>query len=163
MTCPPAYFDKDRLQRILAQEAEAVRLFSELLRNEHQVLTCDDTDKLPALADEKEKIAFRLKDFSEQRNAELRVQGCSADAEGMGEWRAKYPAEKDVAELWDAILSNAREAKELNRVNGELIKIRMDYNGRALEILRHGNDPLELYGSDGQSRKEGITRIDDAA
>lgn len=163
MTCPPAHFDKDRLQQILAQEAEAVRLFSELLRSEHQALISNDTDKLPALADEKEKIAFRLKDFSEQRNAELRFQGCSADAEGMGEWRVKYPDEKGIAGLWDAILLKAREAKELNSVNGELIKIHMDYNGKALEILRHGNDPLELYGSDGQSRKKGITRINDAA
>jgi flagella synthesis protein FlgN len=151
------------IARIVALEADAVRRFVHLLRAENRALSDGDTDALPALAEEKAELAVRLKDLTERRDTELQTQGHSADAEGMAEWCAEHPMDSGVAQAWDAILVDAKEARELNLLNGELIKARMEHNARAIEILRHGDAPLELYGPDGQSKKHGIKRINDAA
>jgi flagella synthesis protein FlgN len=151
------------LGRIVFLEAEAIRRFAHLLRVENQALTDGDTDKLPGVASEKEEIAVRLKKLAEERNSELASQGHSADAQGIAEWRAAHPEDGETARAWDALLIDAKEANELNLLNGALIKARMEHSAKAIEILRHGDDPLELYGPDGQSKKHGIKRINDAA
>ncbi|MDR1163327.1 MAG: flagellar protein FlgN [Candidatus Accumulibacter sp.] len=155
--------DPTDIGRIIFLEAEAVRRFVGLLRAENQALSDDDTDRLPTLAAEKEELAVHLKQLTEQRDAELRLLGHTADSKGVIKWCAEHPAEVGVGDAWAAILADAREAKELNALNGELIKARIDHSAKALEILRHGDDPLELYGPDGQSKKHGLKRINDAA
>ncbi len=61
------------------------------------------------------------------------------------------------------MLSLASQARELNRVNGELIQIRMQYNAQALEALLGGNGSLALYGPDGQNAAPSARRISDRA
>lgn len=150
------------LQQTLVAEAEAVQQFAELLKLEQTSLSSGKTDELPAYAEQKEKLAVRLNTLSAQRNAALAAQGLDADRAGVEAWCAKHPNEKDLAAAWSGILLRAGEARELNRLNGELIQIRMQYNAKALEALQGGNNSLALYGPDGQSTTSGNTRINDA-
>ena len=143
-------------------EAEAVQQFAELLKLEQTSLSSGNTDELPAFAEHKVNLAFHMNTLSAQRNASLATQGFDADRAGVEAWCAKYPNEKDVATAWSRILSLAGEARELNRLNGELIQIRMQYNTKALEALQRGKNSLALYGPDGQSTTTGNTRINDA-
>lgn len=143
-------------------EAEAVAQFAGLLRLEQSALSSGNTDELPAFAENKVKLAVHLNALSAQRNAALAAQGFDADRAGVEAWCAKHPDEKDLAAAWSRILSLAGEARELNRLNGELIQIRMQYNAKALEALQGGNNSLALYGPDGQSTTSGNTRINDA-
>ena len=61
------------------------------------------------------------------------------------------------------IMAQAAEARELNRINGELIELHLQHNARALNALRGGSDSLNLYGPDGRSRTVGSARINDSA
>ena len=89
--------------------------------------------------------------------------GYFADRAGIETWLQQHPQETPVAASWAAIMTQAAEARELNRLNGELIELHLQHNARALNALRGGEDSLDLYGPDGQSRTSGSTRINASA
>lgn len=149
------------LQTLLS-EAEAVQQFVELLKLEQSALSAGSTDVLPAYADKKMALAAKLNRLAVQRNSFLAAQGLGADLVGVNAWIAQHSTEYQAIETWSGVLALAREARELNRLNGELIQLRMQYNAKALEALQGGNHALKLYGPDGQSTSSNQNRIDDA-
>lgn len=149
-------------QQTLDAEAKAVQQFIGLLQLEQTALSTGKTDELPALIEKKAGLAARLNALAAQRNQSLAEQGFAADLVGVESWCAKNPQEKNVPDAWQQILSLASEARELNRLNGELIQMRMQYNAKALEALQGGKDSFDLYGPDGQSKSPSKRRISDA-
>ena len=160
MTTRPS--DAARLLQILNSETEAVSLFVVVLKKEQKALAQGDTDALPALVEEKNVLGGQLATLATQRNVLLAGLGLAGDRPGVEAWCAGHPEEKVVAAAWAGVLELAREAKELNRLNGELIALRMQHNARALEALRSGNNPLDLYGPDGQAQPPNRVRINDS-
>ena len=146
----------------LTVEVEAVLQFVDILKREQAALGQGVTEELPVFAEQKSTLAVRLNNLATQRNAALAAQGLNADRSGVEAWCAKHPNEKNAKAIWDRILLLAGEAKELNRLNGELIQMRMQYNAKALEALMGGNKSLDLYGPDGQSTTPNNSRINDA-
>ena len=146
----------------LNEEARLIQQFVDLLLHEQKALSAGDTDVLPKLADDKSGLAAQLNRIAEDRGRMLVAMGFSADRAGVEAWCAGHPEEKVVAAAWAGVLELAREAKELNRLNGELIALRMQHNARALEALRSGNNPLDLYGPDGQAQPPNRVRINDS-
>ncbi len=150
------------LLQILTDEALCVGQFVELLKDEQKSLAKGASDELPALAESKAKLAPTLGSLAAQRNEVLAKEGLAVDRPGIEAWCAKHPKDPAVALAWAKIIALASEARELNRVNGELIALRMQYNAKALEALRGGANPLDLYGPDGQSTAFGGRRINDS-
>lgn len=148
--------------QIITAEAEAVEQFVDLLKLEQVTLSNGNSDELPALAEQKSKLATHLNSLARQRNTSLAAQGLDADRKGVESWCVKYPDKKTARMTWTKILSLAGEARELNRLNGELIQMRMQYNAKALEALQGVRNSLDLYGPDGQSTPAGNRRINDA-
>jgi flagella synthesis protein FlgN len=146
----------------ITAEADAVQQFVDLLKLEQNTLSSGKTDDLPAFAEQKSKLAINLNSLATQRNTSLAAQGFGVDRTGVESWCAKYPDEKTAKMAWTKILSLAFEARELNRLNGELIQMHMHYNAKALEALQGGRNSLDLYGPDGQSTTAGNRRINDA-
>ena len=151
------------LLQTLTAEADTIRQFVDLLIIEQTALRAGTTDGLPALAENKSRAGVKLNRLSTERNSLLSASGFGHDRTGIEAWCSKHPDEKGVKGAWASILSLAGDARELNRLNGELIKIHMQYNAQALEALRVGHSALELYGPDGQTQAAGNRRINDAA
>ena len=149
----------DDLVKTVAEEAKQVRQFVELLELEQSALTHGKTDALSNIAEQKEKLAGDLNRLGQKRSNLLASLGYSPDRLGMDAWRAKHPQAKA---LWSNTLSLAAKARELNRVNGELIEMHLQYNNRALDILLRKETTLDLYGPDGKTAGQGDRRIDDA-
>jgi flagella synthesis protein FlgN len=147
------------LAQTVVAEAQTVERFVELLKLEQGSLSRGDTDSLPGHAEQKMKFAARLNELAAQRNAALACLGYAADRSGIEAWCAKHPAEEIAAKAWVSVIALAGEARELNRLNGELIRLRMQYNAKALEALRGGASSLDLYGPDGQATTPGRQRI----
>lgn len=156
--------ETDLLQTVTT-EAGLVRQFVELLRHEQAVLTNGDTGALPEVVQDKDRLAEELSRLGALRNTSLAAQGFSPDRAGMEKWCDKRPDKAYAAkagELWASLLASASEARELNRQNGELIRMRMQFTSKALEILQRRDKALELYGPDGLSSTHGDRRIDNA-
>jgi flagellar biosynthesis protein FlgN len=152
--------DASVLQTI-AEEATAVRRFVDLLKLEQTSLSNGSTDDLLDFAEQKSKLATQLNSLAAQRSALLVAQGFSADRTGVDAWCVNHSSEKEAGATWSSLLSLAADARELNRLNGELIQMRMQYNANALEALRGGRNALDLYGPDGQSTSPSHRRIND--
>ena len=150
------------LQKTLVAEAQTVQQFVDLLKLEQIALASGKTDELLMFAEQKTHFATQLNALAAQRNGELAALGFAANHSGVEAWCAKHPSKKDAAHAWSTVLALAVEARRLNNINGNLIGIRLRYNAKALEALRGGNDSLDLYGPDGQSKPAGQRRINDA-
>jgi flagella synthesis protein FlgN len=150
------------LPQVLAAEAACVEDFIAVLKLEQNSLAQGAGDELPAYAEQKAQLAQRLGALAAQRNAALKAQDLAADRPGLDAWCAAHPKEIQAASDWSRIIALATEARELNRVNGELIALRMQYNAQALEALRGGSSALDLYGPDGQATGSGGRRISDS-
>jgi flagella synthesis protein FlgN len=149
--------------RTVEDEADTVSRFVDLLKNEQGMLTRGDVDGLAPIIQKKNTVANELTLLAKQRNALLAAQRLGPDRGGVDAWCAAHPASTKVSVAWSRILNLATEARELNRVNGELIKIRMQHNTQALESLLGASQSLDLYGPDGQAASRSSRRINDAA
>ena len=148
---------------MLMEERTGVRAFVELLQNEQRALSIGEIDKLSAFAEEKGALVAHLNRLAEQRNDALAQRGFSSDRAGIETCCAQLPAESGAEKLWAEIIESVAEARDLNRLNGELIQMRMQYTNKALDILLQKDTSLDLYGPDGQSAASGSRRINDAA
>jgi len=149
------------MRQTIDGEATLLEQFVELLRREQVSLTQGVADDLPLLADQKNGLVIQLNQLSAQRAVFLEALGLSADRAGIDAWCAQVQ-DPQANNVWQKVLQLATEARELNRVNGELIQIRMQFTAKALEALGGAKNSLELYGPDGQSTKPGGRRINDA-
>lgn len=137
----------------LGMERETIAQFVELLRLEQESLRHGVTDGLLEIVGKKDALAVTLGHLAKQRCAALEAQGYSTNRQGVEAWCAKHPETPEAGDIWAAILTLAGEARELQRVSGELIQIHMHYNAKALEALRGDRATPDLYGPDGQSTK----------
>lgn len=147
----------------LEAEAKTAEKFVELLKLERDALLNGDLDQLNALVSQKSDAAAELQGYSETKNALLSSRGLGTDRSGVEAWLEAHASNQQAKKTWSHLLSLAEEARELNRVNGELINLRIQYNSQALETLLGGSGQPKLYGPDGQSAQQSNRRINDAA
>ena len=151
------------LADIIAAEADVVSAFVLLLQEEQEALKTGQADDLQGIIERKSTATQKLAPLSIARNATLTRAGLAPDRNGIDAWLQKQPADKAVRQNWDKLQSLAAEAKELNRLNGELIRLRMQHNAQALEALLSHANRQDLYSADGQTAPSTHPRIIDSA
>lgn len=151
------------LLRILEAEADAVSRFVELLRLEQIALSNGDTDNLVDLTQDKSAVTSELAALADRRNSALVGIGLKSDRAGIEAWFERVPPDARTRDAWSTTMALAGEARELNRLNGELIQIRLQHNAQALEAMQGASRTLHLYGPDGQATPTLSRRINDAA
>lgn len=154
--------DMTDLLQTLETEADAVAKFVDLLKLEQVALENGDIDNLIAFAQDKTVVSDRLTALAGQRNSALAGLGLSADRAGVEAWLANRPSDIRARDAWARIVAQASEARDLNRLNGTLIQIRMQHNAQALAAIQGASRTLHLYGPDGQTEPLLTRRINDA-
>jgi flagella synthesis protein FlgN len=139
------------LATAIAAEAAAIDGFIAILKREQQLLSAGKVDDLSELIEEKTAAARDLVTHSTRRNATLATRRFAPDRAGIAAWLADNADDRGVEQGWNKMLGLAGEARELSRVNGELLHIRLQHNARALEVLLGASRPLQLYGRDGHA------------
>lgn len=133
---------------LLNQEAEAIGLFISALQGEQDALKTANIDALPAFGEQKGRTIALLRRLGQERNAFLRASKLGTDRDGLITW-GKTSA--DAEALVNRFLALAEEAKELNRLNGQLISLRLRNTQAALSALGSENDKKGLYRSNGHA------------
>lgn len=136
----------------IAAEHQHLDALVALMKQEQQSLVALDADELSSLTTQKNALLASLSSLSQQRHAALRAAGCEGSEAGMGPWLAASD-DGGAREQWERMLDVAREAKELNRVNGMLINKQLAHNQGVLNALRTPtNAPTgAIYGASGQT------------
>lgn len=150
------------LADILKAEADLASAFVIVLEEEQEVLKTGNPDALPSLAERKSTLAGQLNPQSAARNRLLASEGLPGDRPGIEGWLSKHPKDGAVRQEWNRLLEVTRRAHELNRVNGELIRLRQQHNSEALDALLPGLRQ-DLYSPEGQTAPVTGRRIIDSA
>ena len=141
------------------QEQQHVSALIALMKQEQQLLVAADADGLAELTPRKNALLQALADLSAQRHAALAAAGCEGAETGMEPWLA-VGGNAEARTQWEALLTLAREAKELNRVNGMLINKQLAHNQGVLNALRMpaGAEAGGVYGASGQTLGGGASK-----
>ena len=141
------------------QEQQHLGSLIELMKQEQQLLVATDADGLAETTPRKNALLQALADLSAQRHAALLAAGCEGSEAGMEPWLA-VGGNDEARTQWEALLALAREAKELNRVNGMLINKQLAHNQGVLNALRMpaGADAGGVYGASGQAVGSGPSK-----
>ncbi|MBC8727087.1 MULTISPECIES: flagella synthesis protein FlgN [Paraburkholderia] len=140
---------KDALVATLIEEYSTVEAFASILTLETKALTAiSPLEQLPAIVEKKTELIGVLARLEAARDSHLAELGFPTGWSGM-ELAASTDAR--VATQWKLLQKAADRARRVNTNNGELIRVRMDYNERALKALQV-NVPRKtnLYGPDGR-------------
>lgn len=136
------------LPHLLAEEINSFGQFCLLLQQEREALARMDQHALDELISRKQMLCEHLSCLAQERLAQT-----GADAEA-GLLRLEPQLEED----WQKLLQLARQARELNQINGAIIEARLQHNQQAMALLKVGDDVSATYDAAGVSRAAGAAR-----
>jgi len=143
----------------LAAEHQHLSALVALMKQEQQMLVSLDADALSGLTPQKNALVTELAGLSRQRHSALAAAGCDGSEAGMEPWLA-VSGDEQARGAWETMLETAREAKELNRVNGMLINRQLAHNQGVLNAMRTptGAQAGAIYGASGQTMGVGASK-----
>lgn len=147
------------ISKLFNQDATLLNDLVTLLEREQTSLINMDIDVIENILDEKSKLIQSIAESSKQRHTELAKAGFDADENGMANWIRAH--EHDHL-AWETFQANLTKAKELNRVNGQVINQHFKRNQQTINQLqgKPSNNNTGLYGANGQtasgSRSRGV-------
>lgn len=145
-----------RLARLIQEERTGLQGFIALLRREEALLIATQIDALASLAEEKTALYRTLQRLSDERVVMFARLGAAVNDANIRVVLADLP---DALGSWQEVVSLAAEARERNRVNGQLITERLQNNQQALSVLLAAAEHPQIYGPDGQSRPTSSGRL----
>jgi flagella synthesis protein FlgN len=112
----------------------------------------DPAEMLTPIVEKKTELVGKLASLEKMRDVQLAEMGLPAGRSGI-----ELAARKDpkLAEQWSLLQQSVERARRSNKTNGVLIRTRMEYNQRALDVLQVRPAKPSLYGPDGRMPKFG--------
>jgi flagellar biosynthesis protein FlgN len=144
-----------RLARLVQDEHAGLQGFVALLQKEQALLIAGQIDALTTLAEEKTTRYRSLQHLSDERIMMFARVGAKVSNDNI---RAVLGASPESLRMWDEVVALAGEAKERNRINGQLITERLQNNQQALTTLLAAAEHPQIYGPDGQARPTASSR-----
>jgi flagellar biosynthesis protein FlgN len=139
---------KDALLATVIDEYSTVEAFASVLTLEQKALTeVDPGEKLRPIVEKKTELVGKLATLEKIRDAQLAEMGLPAGWNGI-----ELAADTDpkLAAQWTLLQQSVERARRTNKTNGVLIRTRMEYNQRALDVLQVRPPKPSLYGPDGR-------------
>lgn len=146
------------LAQSLGEELMAANTLLQLLRQEQEHLIDANVDELAKVTEEKVKIVARMSELAQNRHRALATAGFESSEAGMQKWTKSRSALPAATKSWNELLDIAKQAKELNRINGLLLGQHAARNQTALNILQGSPQGGTMYGPDGQSTSQPSSR-----
>jgi flagella synthesis protein FlgN len=145
----------------LQDEQQLMSYMLTLLKKEQASLVDAHADGVAEVTQHKSDVVSQLAALARLRHGALASAGFEAGEDGMEPWLA---ASNNAAARagWDQLLELARDAKELNRVNGMLVARQLAHNQAVLNAMRTpaatGSPEAGLYGPGGKTAGFGPSR-----
>ncbi len=140
----------EEIVSILKKEKETTQMFLEILYKEEETLTQGRISDLDSVISEKAEIINELEKIDEQRSQYLLSQGYPTNKAGMQQWLAEHACSIGLHELWNQLIKLARQANQVNRINGKAISLQLQYNQRSYLALQSAAGNVSFYGPKGQ-------------
>ncbi|MFT3758727.1 flagella synthesis protein FlgN [Thauera sp.] len=154
---PPApSADQQRLALLIEAESMQLGEFLAILEREENLLVAGDIDALVSIANDKNERYRQLQRLHDERTRLLARMGHGISDTAIRKVCANLPR---VLARWDEVIERARQARDRNALNGQLILERMSNNQAALTVLLSAANHPQLYDADGLAKPTGGGRI----
>lgn len=138
-----------KLLAALTAEHRALVSFVALLEHEQTVLVENQTDQLIELSEQKSTAAVELSELAQTRHSLLQENIPQLSVDSIQAWlKAHHP---EGLGIWQKSLDLIKQSQQLNRINGELIQMKLRHNQQSLTVLSNAVNKVNLYGPDGQT------------
>jgi flagella synthesis protein FlgN len=139
---------KDALLATVIDEYSAIEAFASVLTLEQKALTeVDPSRVLRPIVEKKTELVRQLATLEKIRDAQLAEMGLPAGWSGI---ELAAGTDPKLAAQWSLLQRSVERARRSNKTNGVLIRTRMEYNQRALDVLQVRPQKPALYGPDGR-------------
>lgn len=136
----------------LLEEYEGYCTLASLLEREQEALIDVASDRVAALAGEKERVTHRLKELGARRVALLQAQGVSGDASGMRAWLTGHPEQaRQIGSTWSKLSEKAEQTRRQNQTNGRLIDALVQHLQTRLNMISSATCANPTYGPTGKA------------
>ena len=148
------------LAEALEHEARHLAQLIDLLKEERKDLVESTSERISQIAAEKMHRIQALDNYAARRSLLLDLLGCQANAEGMqAAIGCAGEKTKHLRKLWETVGERATAARDINDLNGALIRARLNsVQGRLSELHRAAQHGDGLYGADGLARAAAMSR-----
>ena len=139
---------KDALLATIVDEYATIEAFASVLAVEQKALgMVDPADTLKPIVEKKTELVGKLARLEKIRDEQLVEMGLPGGWTGIELAAGDNPK---LAAQWKLLQQSVERARRSNRTNGILIRTRMEYNQRALNVLQVRQPKPALYGPDGR-------------
>lgn len=137
---------RECLAGLLSEEAVELRLFEELLEQEHRAIIAKDMEKIDATARSRQDRTGSLARIEAQRRLLCRMHGLSADRPGLETLMGWCDPEGSLVPTLRDCIERAVRCRDLNDRNGTLVSALLKHVERRLAVLRGESDIGVTYG-----------------
>lgn len=148
------------LAKHLATQQQVLRECIRLMEQEQRLISTATIDgqQLATVAERKREV---LAEIERLETIRTRAQHRLGYPEGrVGSEKAARDAR--CFDAWQALIELAERARQLNELNGRMIKMRMEQNQRILNFLSEAAGQ-SLYGPNGQARRQSLVGLSSKA
>jgi flagellar biosynthesis protein FlgN len=139
---------KDALLATVIDEYTTIEAFASVLAVEQKALSqVNPAEMLRPIVEKKTELVGKLAALEKIRDSQLSEMGLPGGWNGI-----ELAAERDpkLAAQWQLLQQAVKRAHRTNKTNGVLIRTRMEYNQRALDVLQVRPPKPSFYGPDGR-------------
>ncbi len=148
----------EQLAALLTQCVAEACLLEQALEREGAALARRDLDGLhDAIAQKRQHVAT-LEQASQAQNALLRSHGYETNAHGMETCLRDWDQEGQLRSVWERLAEVMQNCRRLNQINGGVVESSRHRVEQAIQILRGGESPVDVYGPHGRSISNGHSR-----
>lgn len=139
------------------EDARLVNQLLALLAQEQKSLIANKVHEIEKLIDLKSSLLQQINLVAKNRYAALAERQFEANENGMLNW-VLAQSNQVISDQWDIFQNILVDAKELNRLNGELIAKHSNRNEQMLHNLRNAFQSNDVYGKNGQTQSNHTKR-----
>lgn len=145
------------ISSLFEQDSKLLNELLFLLSREQISLVNADIDAIENMLDEKGNLLQRINASVQVRYKALFKAGFEPNENGMAAWVQKNAVLKQL-EAWQNFQRTLEQAKEFNRLNGQLINKHFNRNQQFLNQLQGKTSSDSVYGPNGQTTSQHYSR-----
>lgn len=140
---------REHLERLLAEETDALTRLEVLLDREHEHLLANDIDELDRAGIERQSCISDLVRIEDERRSMCRMMNFGTDHVGVEKLLTWCDPSKKIQRRWAASHEQASRCRDLNERNGALVAVRLKRVEGMLGVIAGRDQRPPVYGRQG--------------
>ncbi|MGH8175213.1 MAG: flagella synthesis protein FlgN [Steroidobacter sp.] len=140
---------RESLEKLLAEEVDALARLETLLDREHELLLANDVDALDRAGVARQACIGDLVRIEDERRSLCRMMNVPADATGVDRLLTWCDPSHNLKRRWAACAERAASCRQRNDRNGALVAARLKRVEGMLDVLTGRANQPKVYGRQG--------------